>query len=46
VVEKPTPILKELFKTSDDMLKREYTISQHEKVWLWSREIFPLSYFK
>lgn len=46
VVEKPTPILKELFKTSDDMLRREYTISQHEKVRLWSREIFPLSYFK
>jgi chorismate-pyruvate lyase len=46
VVEKPTPILKELFKTSDDMLRREYTISHHEKVMLWSREIFPLIYFK
>ena len=45
-VEDPTPILKELFKTDEDMLVRDHTISQHGNVRLWSREAYPLSYFK
>ena len=45
-IEKPTPILEELFNTSEDMLTREYTMSQHGTIRLFTKESYPLSYFK
>ncbi|WP_458403390.1 chorismate--pyruvate lyase family protein [Methanobrevibacter sp.] len=45
-VEKPTPVLQELFNTREDMLSREYTITQHGKIRLWAKEVYPLSYFR
>lgn len=45
-IEKPTPILQELFNTSEDMLTREYTIIQHGTIRLFTKESYPLSYFR
>lgn len=41
-----TPLLSELFNTNDEMLKREYTITQHGTVRLYAEEIYPLSFFR
>lgn len=43
---KATPILTELFKTTDDMLTREYSIIHKGKIVIWTKEAYPLSYFK
>ena len=43
---KATPILTELFKTTDDMLTREYSIIHKGKIVIWTKEVYPLSYFK
>lgn len=43
---KATPILTELFKTTDDMLTREYSIIRKGKIVIWTKEVYPLSYFK
>lgn len=43
---KATPLLQELFNTNEDMLRREYTITQHGTIRLWAKEIYPLSYFR
>ena len=45
-VEKPTPILKELFKTDEDMLTREYVMEHDKKIVIWTKESYPLSYFR
>lgn len=45
-IEKPTPMLKDLFKTDCDMLTREYVIIQHGKIKIWTKESYPLNYFK
>ena len=45
-IEEPTPILTELFKTTEDMLSREYIILHNEEVIIWTKELYPLSYFK
>ena len=45
-IEKPTPILEELFNTSEDMITREFTMSQHGTIRLFTKELFPLSYFR
>ncbi|MEE1157206.1 MAG: chorismate pyruvate-lyase family protein, partial [Methanobrevibacter sp.] len=45
-IEKPTPILQELFNTSEDMLTREYSIIQHGTIRLFTKESYPLSYFR
>ncbi len=45
-IEKPTPILEELFHISEDMITREYTMSQHGTKRLFTKELFPLSYFR
>ena len=44
-IEKASPTLKELFKTDEDMLTREYTIIHDNKIIIWSKESYPLSYF-
>ncbi len=45
-IEKPTPILKELFKTDGNMLTREYTMIHHKEIIIWTKESYPLSYFR
>lgn len=45
-IEKPTSILEDLFKTSEDMLTREYVIIQHGEIKIWTKESYPLSYFR
>lgn len=44
-IEKTTPILKELFKTDEDNLTREYVMIHHGKIVMWTKEVFPLSFF-
>ena len=45
-IEKPTPLLQELFKTNDYMLTREYVMIQNKEIKIWTKEAYPLSYFK
>ena len=45
-IEKPTPTQVELFKTQEDMLTREYIMFHDKKVVIWTKESYPLSYFK
>lgn len=45
-IEEATPTLKELFKTNEDMLTREYTIIHDSKIIIWIKESFPISYFR
>ena len=45
-IEKATPILTELFKTTEDMLTREYSMIHNEEVIILTKEMYPLSYFK
>ena len=45
-IEPATPILTELFKTTEDMLTREYTMTHKKKIVIWTKELYPLSYFK
>ena len=44
-IEKPTPTLKELFHTSEDMLTREYITKHNGEIFIWTKESYPLSYF-
>jgi chorismate-pyruvate lyase len=45
-IEKPTATQTELFKTQEDMLTREYIMFHDKKVVIWTKESYPLSYFK
>lgn len=45
-IEKPTPTLKELFKTEEYMLSREYVMIHDRKIIIWTKESYPLSYFR
>ena len=45
-IENPTPTQAELFKTQEDMLTREYIMFHDKKVVIWTKESYPLSYFK
>lgn len=44
-LEKPTLTHKELFKSGDDLLTREFVMMHNKKIVLWSSESFPLSHF-
>lgn len=44
-IERPTAIQKELFKTDEDMLSREYTMIHDGKIVIWTKESYPISYF-
>lgn len=44
-IEKPNETLKELFKTDEDMLARDYVIINKNEVLMWIKEVFPISYF-
>jgi len=45
-IEKPNETLKELFKTDEDMLARDYVIINNDEILMWIKEVFPISYFK
>lgn len=45
-LEKPSATLQSLFNTTEDMLSREYILIHKKKIVIWSKEIFPISYFK
>ncbi len=45
-IEKPNDILKELFKTEEDMLARDYVIINNDEILMWIKEVFPISYFR
>ena len=45
-IEKPTPTLKELFKTDEEMLSREYIMIHDGKIVIWTKESYPISFFR
>ena len=45
-LEDPTATLIELFKTDEKMLTREYLIIHEEEIVIWTKESYPLSYFR
>ena len=44
-IEKATPILTEVFKTTENILTREYTMSHNKEIVIWTKELYPISYF-
>ena len=44
-IEKPNETLKELFGTDEDMLARDYVIINQDRILMWIKEVFPISYF-
>ena len=45
-IEKPNDTLKDLFKSDEDFLAREYVIINNEEILMWIKEAFPISYFR
>lgn len=45
-IEKPNDTLKEIFKTDEDMLARDYVIINNDEILMWIKEVFPESYFR
>ncbi|MBQ2665734.1 chorismate pyruvate-lyase family protein [Methanobrevibacter sp.] len=45
-IEKPNDTLREIFKTDEDMLARDYVIINNDKILMWIKEVFPISYFR
>ena len=45
-LERPNETLKELFKTNELMITREYIMTYDKEIVIWTRESYPLSYFK
>ena len=45
-IEKPDEHLKNLFHTNENLLTREYVLIHKKNVVIWSKEAYPLSYFK
>ena len=44
-IEKPNDTVKELFKTDEDFLARDYVIINNDEILMWIKEMFPVSYF-
>ena len=44
-IEKPNEMLKDLFKTDEDFLARDYVIINNDEILMWIKEMFPVSYF-
>ena len=44
-IEKANEKLKELFKTDEDFLARDYVIIHEDEILMWIKEMFPVSYF-
>lgn len=45
-IEKTNDKMKKIFKTTDDLLAREYVIITNNEILMWIKEIFPISHFK
>ena len=45
-IEKPSPILQELFHTSEFMVARRYIMVHGKKPVIWTEEKYPISYFR
>lgn len=45
-IEEPTAMLKELFKTEENFVSRDYIVIENEQIIMWTKESFPISYFK
>ena len=45
-IEEPRAKLQNLFHANEDLLIREYTVIHNKKPVIWSKEIYPLSYFR
>lgn len=45
-IEKSTPLFEELFKTDEDLLTREYVMIHDGKIFIHTKEAYPLSYFR
>ena len=45
-IEKANETLKEIFKTDENMLCREYVIINKDNILMWIKEVFPVSYFR
>ena len=45
-IEEPRAKLQNLFHANGDLLIREYTVIHNKKPVIWSKEIYPLSYFR
>ncbi|MBQ6099571.1 MAG: DUF98 domain-containing protein [Methanobrevibacter sp.] len=45
-VRKPTATITNLFHTNEDLLVREYVLIHKKNVVIWSKEAYPISYFK
>lgn len=43
---KPDATLQSLFHTSEDFIVREYALIHRKNVVIWSKEAYPISYFK
>lgn len=44
-IEKPNATLRELFKTDEDFVSRDYIIIQNKQIIMRTKESFPISYF-
>lgn len=44
-IEKPDATLRELFKTDEDFVSREYVIIKNRQILMRTKESFPISYF-
>lgn len=44
-IERPNDRLKELFKTDEDFLARDYVIINDGEILMWIKEMFPVSHF-
>ena len=45
-IEKPNSTLQDIFKTTEDMLARDYVIINNDNILMWIKEVFPVSYFR
>lgn len=44
-IEKPDATLRELFKTNEDFISRNYVVIENGEICIWTKESFPISYF-
>ena len=45
-IEKPNATLRELFKTDECLVSREYVVIENNEIIMWTKESFPVSFFK
>ena len=45
-IEKTTPLISNLFKTEEKLLTREYALIHKKNIVIWTKEAYPISYFR